>query len=138
MLPYHGVFDDLAFRVDGSTVTLLGSATHPTLKSDAENVTKRIEAITRVNNQIEVLPLPPIDDQSRMAEYRAIYGNPSLATRYGYRALPSIHIIVKNGYLTLEGVVADQGDKGSINVRAKSVPNVSSVTSDLQVEGGGK
>src|ERR1700730_1272040 len=63
MLPYYGVFDDLAFRVDGSTVTLLGAVTRPTLKSDAENVVKRIEGVTKVINQIEVLPLSPMDDQ---------------------------------------------------------------------------
>src|SRR3981189_159106 len=91
MLPYYGVFDDLAFRVDGGTVTLLGAVTRPTLKSDAERVVKRIEGVERVVNQIEVLPLSPMDDQIRMAEYRAIYGDPALSTRYGYRALPSIH-----------------------------------------------
>src|SRR5437868_14372433 len=83
MLPYYGVFDDLAFRVDGSTVTLLGAVTRPTLKSDAENVTKKVEGVTQVNNQIEVLPLSPMDDRIRMAEYRAIYGDASLSTRYG-------------------------------------------------------
>jgi hyperosmotically inducible periplasmic protein len=138
MLPYYGVFDDLAFRVDGSTVTLFGAVTRPTLKSDAENVVKRIEGVTRVNNQIEVLPLSPMDDRIRRAEYRAIYGDPSLGTRYGFRAIPSIHIIVKNGHVTLEGVVADQGDKNLINIRANGVPNVFSVTNNLQVENGGK
>jgi hyperosmotically inducible periplasmic protein len=138
MLPYYGVFDDLAFRVDGSTVTLLGSVTRPTLKSDAENVTKRIEGVKQVNNQIEVLPLSPMDDQIRMAEFRAIYGDPSLSTRYGFRAIPPIHIIVKNGHVTLEGVVANEGDKNLINVRANSVPNVFSVTNNLRVESAGK
>jgi osmotically-inducible protein OsmY len=70
-----------------------------------------------------------------MAEYRAIYGDPVLSTRYGYRALPSIHIIVKNGHVRLEGMVANQSDKSLINIRANSVPNVFSVTNDLQVEG---
>ena len=135
MLPYYGVFDDLAFRVDGNTVTLLGAVTRPTLKSDAEKTVKGIEGVERVNNQIEVLPLSPMDDQIRMAEYRAIYGDPMLSTRYGYRALPSIHIIVKNGHVTLEGVVANEGGKNLVNVRANSVPNVFSVTNDLQVEG---
>ncbi len=138
MLPYYGIFDDLAFRVDGSTVTLMGAVTRPTLKSDAENVVKRIEGVTRVINNIEVLPLSPMDDQIRMAEYRAIYGDPTLSTRYGYRALPSIHIIVKNGHVTLEGVVANEGDKNLIGVRAKSVPNVFSVTNNLRVENQGK
>jgi hyperosmotically inducible protein len=134
MLPYYGIFDDLAFRVDGSTVTLYGAVTRPTLKSDAENVVKRIEGVTNVVNKIEVLPLSPMDDQIRRAEYRAIYGDPALATRYGFRALPSIHIIVKNGHVTLEGVVANEFDKNLINTRANSVPNVFSVTNNLRVE----
>jgi len=134
-LPYYGIFDDLAFLVAGSTVTLVGQVTRPTLKSDAENVTKRVEGVTQVINQIEVLPLSPMDDQVRVAEYRAIYGDPTLSTRYSFRALPSIHILVKNGNVTLEGVVANQGDKNLINIRANGVPNVFSVTNNLQVEG---
>jgi hyperosmotically inducible periplasmic protein len=135
MLPYYGVFDDLAFRVEGSTVTLLGEVTRPTLKSDAENVIKRVEGVTKVVNQIEVLPLSPMDDQVRRAEYRAIYGDPVLSTRYGYQALPSIHILVKNGHVRLEGIVANQGDKNLIGIRANGVPNVFSVENALQVEG---
>jgi hyperosmotically inducible protein len=135
MLPYYGVFDDLAFRVEGNTVILLGKVTRPTLKSDAENVVKRIEGVEKVINQIEVLPLSPMDDQIRLAEYRAIYGDPALSTRYGFRALPSIHIIVENGNVTLEGVVANKADKDLINIRANAVPNVFSVTNNLQVEG---
>jgi len=134
-LPYYGVFDDLAFKVDAGTVTLLGAVTRPTLKTDAERAVKGIEGVQRVVNQIEVLPLSPMDDQIRMASYRAIYGDPALSTRYGFRALPSIHIIVRNGRVTLEGVVANQGDKDLINVRANGVPGVFSVTNDLQVEG---
>jgi hyperosmotically inducible protein len=102
-LPYYGIFDDLAFSVTGSTVTLVGQVTRPTLKSDAQNVIKRVEGVTDVVNKVEVLPPSPMDDQIRAAEYRAIYGDPSLSTRYGFRALPSIHIIVKNGQVTLAG-----------------------------------
>jgi osmotically-inducible protein OsmY len=134
MLPYYGVFDDLAFRVDGGTVTLMGQVTRPTLKSDAEHVVRRIEGVTQVNNQIEVLPLSSMDDQTRMAVYRAIYGDTALSTRYGFRALPSIHIIVKNGQVTLEGVVANEGDRNIAVMRAKGVPNVFSVTDNLRVE----
>jgi hyperosmotically inducible protein len=134
MLPYYGIFDDLAFRVDDSTVTLFGAVTRPTLKSDAENVVKRVEGVTNVVNKIEVLPPSPMDDQIRRAEYRAIYGDPSLGTRYGFRALPSIHIIVKNGHVTLEGVVANDFDKNLINTKANAVPNVFSVTNNLRVE----
>ena len=133
MLPYYNIFDDLAFRVEGSTVTLLGEVTRPTLKSEAENVTKKVEGVNQVVNQIEVLPLSPMDDQIRMAMYRAIYGDPAISTRYGYRALPSIHIIVKNGNVRLEGVVASDADKNLINVKANGVPNVFKVQNDLQV-----
>jgi hyperosmotically inducible protein len=133
MLPYYSIFDDLAYRVDGSTVTLLGAVTRPTLKSDAENVTKHVEGVTQVNNQIEVLPLSEMDNQIRRAEARVIYGDASIGMRYGNQALPPIHIIVKNGNVTLEGVVANQFDKNLINVRANGVPNVFSVTNNLIV-----
>jgi hyperosmotically inducible protein len=136
MQPYYTVFDDLAFRVDGSTVTLLGAVTNPVLKTDAENAVKRIEGVTQVNDQIEVLPLSPMDNDIRRAEFRAIYGDPMIGDRYGHQALPGIHIIVKNGNVTLEGVVANQADKNLINVRANSVANVFHVQNDLQVEGG--
>jgi hyperosmotically inducible protein len=134
MLPYYGVFDDIAFKIDGDAVTLIGAVTRPTLKSDAERIVKGIEGVGRVVNQIEVLPLSPMDDQIRMAEYRAIYGDPALSTRYGYRAIPSIHVIVKNGQVTLEGLVANKADSDLVYLRANGVPNVFSVTNNLQIE----
>ncbi len=134
MLPYYSVFDDLGFRVEGSTVTLVGEVTRPVLKSDAEGVVKNIEGVTQVINQIEVLPLSPFDDQIRRAMLRTIYGDPQIGTRYGNQALPSIHIIVKNGHVRLEGLVANKFDKDLIGVRANSVPNVFSVDNQLQVE----
>jgi hyperosmotically inducible protein len=134
-LPYFGVFDDLGFTVNGSTVTLLGDVTRPTLKSDAENVVKRIEGVTNVVNNIEVLPLSPNDDRIRIAAYRAIYGDSVLSTRYGYRAVPSIHIIVKNGNIRLEGVVANEGDKNIAGIRANGVHGAFGVENDLRVEG---
>jgi len=133
-LPYYGIFDDLAFRVDGTTVTLLGAVTQPILKSNAEAAVKSVEGVTQVVNTIEVLPLSPNDDQIRRAAFRAIYGDPALSTRYGYRAVPSIHIIVKNGQIDLEGVVATEADRDLINIRANGVPNAFKVTNDLQVE----
>ena len=131
MLPYYNIFDDLAFRVEGSTVTLLGAVVRPTLKDDAGRVVKKVPGVQQVVNNIEVLPVSPMDDQIRRAEYRAIYGDPSISTRYGFRALPSIHIIVKNGHVTLEGVVANQMDKSIANIRANGAPNVFSVTNNL-------
>jgi hyperosmotically inducible protein len=138
LLPYYGVFDDLAYNVNGGTVTLLGAVTRPTLKDDAERTVKRVKGVTQVVNKIEVLPLSPMDDQIRIAVYRAIYSLPGIDTRYGYRSVPSIHILVKNGHLTLEGEVANQSDKNLINIKANGVPNVFSVTNDLQVETAGK
>lgn len=135
MLPYYTIFDDLAFRVNGSTVTLLGQVTNPVLKSDAENVVKRVEGVTQVTNDIQVLPLSPMDNQIRRAEFRAIYGDPTIGDRYGDQALPAIHIIVNNGHVKLEGVVANKGDKDLINVRANGVANVFSVENNLQVSG---
>lgn len=136
MLPYYTIFDDLAFRVNGGTVTLLGDVTNPTLKSDAGNVVKRVEGVTQVNNQINVLPVSPMDWGIRRAMFRTIYGDPQIGDRYGHQALPGIHIIVNNGHVKLEGVVANQGDKNLINIRANGVPNVFSVENDLQVQPG--
>ena len=133
MLPYYGVFDNLSYRVDGSTVTLFGQVTRPTLKSDAEQVVKRLEGIDRVVNEIEVLPLGGFDDQTRLAVFRAIYGSPGL-DRYGLQAVPSIHIIVKNGNVTLEGVVANEGDKNMAGIRAQGVANVFAVENRLRLD----
>jgi hyperosmotically inducible protein len=132
-LPFYGVFDNLAFQVDGGTVTLLGQVSRPTLKTDAERVVKSIEGVERVINRIEVLPLSPYDDRIRLATYRAIYGNTAL-NRYALQAVPPIHIIVKNGNVTLEGVVANEGDKNIADIQARSVPGVFSVTNNLGVE----
>src|SRR3984893_12045598 len=96
MLPYFSVFDNLSYKVDGYNVTLIGQVTRPTLKSDAENVVKRIEGVEQADNQIEVLPVSPNDDRIRRAVYRAIYGNEVLS-QYALRAVPPIHIIVENG-----------------------------------------
>ena len=133
MLPYYGVFDNLAFRVKGDTVTLLGQVIRPTLKSDAEGIVKQIEGVRKVKNEIEVLPLSPDDDRIRIAEYQAIYSQPVL-NRYALQAVPPIHIIVKNGNLTLEGSVANQEDNNIADIQANSVPGVFSVTNRLRVE----
>jgi hyperosmotically inducible protein len=133
MLPYYTIFDDLGFRVEGSTVILEGAVTQPVLKSDADNVVKRVEGVTNVVNNIEVLPLSDNDWRIRRAVARTIYGNPQIGDRYGFQALPSIHIIVKNGNVRLEGIVNSTFDKNFINVRANSVPGVFKVENDLQV-----
>jgi hyperosmotically inducible periplasmic protein len=132
LLPYYSLFDNLAFRVEGDHVILEGQVTRPTLKSDAENVVKGIEGVARVTNNIEVLPPSPMDDQLRRALYRTIYSEPSLS-KYAWSAVASIHIIVKNGHVTLEGVVDNEADKNIAGIRANSVANVFSVTNNLKV-----
>lgn len=137
LLPYYSVFDNLAFKIDGSKVTLIGQVVRPTLKSDAEGVVKRIEGVSAIQNDIEVLPLSPNDDRIRRTLYRSIYSYPALS-RYGYQAVPSIHIIVKNGNVTLEGVVDNQADKNAAGIRANTVSGVFSVTNNLRIENGSK
>lgn len=133
MLPYYGVFDNLAFKIEGYNVTLMGEVTRPTLKTQAEAVVKKIEGVEKIDNQIEVLPLSPNDDRIRLAVYRAVYRQDSLS-RYALRAVPPIHIIVKNGNVRLEGVVATEADKNLAGIQAKGVPGVFSVTNNLRVE----
>jgi hyperosmotically inducible protein len=133
MLPYLGVFDNLGYKVDGSTVTLVGQVTRPTLKSDAENVVKKIEGVEKVDNQIEVLPLSPADDRIRRAVYMALARSPQL-DRYFMQAVAPIRIIVKNGNVTLEGVVGDKGDSDVANITANGVSGAFGVTNHLRVE----
>ena len=132
MLPYYSLFDNLAFSVNNGTVTLMGQVVNPTLKKDAENAVKRIEGVQNIINNIEVLPPSPMDNQIRHEEFRAIYGDPALS-KYAYGAVPPIHIIVKNGHVTLEGVVDNPTDRNIAEIRAKSVPNVFSVQDNLRV-----
>ncbi len=132
MLPYFGVFDNIAYKVDDSTVTLYGQVVRPVLKSDAENAVKRIEGVERVDNQIEVLPPSPADDRLRISLFRAIYQYPALE-RYALGVQKPIRIIVKNGHVTLEGVVDSEGDKNLAGIRANGVPGIFEVKNNLQV-----
>ena len=131
-LPYFSVFDNLAYKVDGNDVALIGQVTRPTLKSDAENVVKRIEGVEHVDNQIEVLPTSSMDDGLRLQLYRAIYGFPALQ-KYALGVQQPIRIIVKNGKVTLEGVVDNESDKNIAYVQASGVSGIFSVTNNLQV-----
>jgi hyperosmotically inducible protein len=133
MLPYYNVFDNLSYRVDGTGVTLFGQVTLPSLKNDAGNVVKNIEGVSSVDNQIEVLPVSPNDGRIRVAAYRTIFSQGPLQ-RYQLNAVPPIHIIVKNGHITLEGVVATEGDKTLAGIAANGVHGAFSVTNNLQAE----
>jgi hyperosmotically inducible protein len=132
MLPYLGVFDNLAFKVEGYKVTLIGQVTRDILKSDAERAVKSIEGVEQVDNQIEVLPVSFNDDRLRRRLYRAIYSFAPLQ-KYSLGVHQPIRIIVKNGHLKLEGVVDNQADKNAAGIRANGVSGVFSVTNNLQV-----
>ena len=132
-IPYLSVFDNLEYSVNGTVVTLTGQVRNDAVKRDAANGVKSIEGVTQVVNDIEVLPASTMDDQTRRAEFRAIYGDPALQ-RYAQGVLLPIRIVVKQGHVTLEGVVANQADKNLAYLRANGVPGVFSVTNNLRVE----
>lgn len=132
MLPYYGVFDNLAYRVDGSKVTLFGAVTQPRLKTDAANAIKKIEGVTAVENEIDVLPVSPNDDNIRRSVYRSIYSRPGFE-RYQFGAVPPIHIIVKNGDVTLEGIVDNQMDKDVAGIAANGVTGTHGMQNNLRV-----
>jgi hyperosmotically inducible protein len=140
-LPYYSIFDDLTFQLNGSVLTLQGVCPPEPpwdISRDAEDAVKKVKGVTQVINQIRLLPLSPMDWTIRRAEQQAIYGNPQIAMRYGYQALPSIHIIVENGHVTLDGVVDNQFDDTLIKTRANQVPDVFSVEDHLVILDKGK
>jgi hyperosmotically inducible protein len=136
MLPYFGVFDNLSFRIQGRTVILEGQVVRPVVKSDAENSVKHIEGVEKVINNIEVLPPSPMDDRIRRAVYQSIYSYGPLF-KYGGMAVPPIHIIVRNGRVTLEGVVDSEADKNMAGLRANQVPGTFQITNNLRVVNSG-
>lgn len=134
-LPYYGVFDWLEYEVKpDNTVVLRGQVVRPTTKSDAEGRVKDVDGVSRVVNEIGVLPLSPNDDRLRRALYRAIYGTNSPLFRYATQSVPPIHIIVRNGRATLKGVVANKGDANLAYIRARGVPGLFEVKSELKIE----
>jgi hyperosmotically inducible protein len=133
-LPWYGVFDNLEYSVEGSTVTLYGQVVQPSTRRDAERRVARLQGVERVVNNIEVLPLSPFDDSIRRATYRALFGSNSPLFRYGRGVNPSVHIIVNRGHVTLEGVVSTEGDATLARMLALRVPGAFSVTNNLRAE----
>jgi hyperosmotically inducible periplasmic protein len=136
-LPYYGVFDNLAYEINGGTVTLHGQVVRPSTRKDAERRVAKLNGVTHVVNQIEVLPLSPFDDQIRRATYRSIFNTAGLY-RYALGGNPSLHIVVNHGHVTLEGVVANEGDKNLAYIAASQVPGVFSVTNNLRTDQDGR
>jgi hyperosmotically inducible protein len=133
MIPQVTVFDNLAYRVDGGTVTLVGQVRDAIVKDSAEARVKHLEGVERVDNQIEILPASFNDDRIRRQVARAVFNDPRLFN-YGIQSVPPIHIIVKNGHVDLEGMVRTQTDKDDAFIRANGVAGVFSVDNNLQVE----
>jgi hyperosmotically inducible protein len=161
-LPYYGVFDFLAFTYDQGTVTLMGFAYRPTLKTDATRAVKRVPGVDNVVDKIEELPVSISDDEIRWKGYYKIYGDPFLSRyhpgggmlwghnhpfgagfhRMGPAAFPGfepagdypIHIIVKGGRIALYGVVDSEADKNVAGIRAREVPGTFGVENYLVVE----
>ncbi|CAN5737669.1 hypothetical protein BH24ACI2_BH24ACI2_10640 [soil metagenome] len=133
-LPYYGVFDNIAYKVDGDTVTLYGKVLRPTTKSSAENVVEDINGVKNVVNNIEVLPLSGFDDSIRYRTLRTFANNGGSLYRYFLGVNPSVKIIVDNGHVSLEGYVANRGDYNLANILANGVSGVFSVDNNLIVE----
>lgn len=134
MLNYYTVFDNLEFQVEGDRVILAGEVTRPEVKSEALAVVKKISGVSDVQDNIKVLPLSNDDDRIRRSAYRSIYGDPQLS-KYGFQSVQSIHIIVDNGHITLEGVVDSQADKNVAGIRSNSVEGAFSSKNNLMVRG---
>ena len=140
MLPYYNVYDNLYFRIDGRIVTLMGETPNASTRSSAENVVKHVEGVDKVINNIELLPPNPADERIRRATYHAIYSYGPLF-KYSHAPVPPIHIIVKNGRVTLEGIVDSESDKQMAGMQANQVPGTFQITNNLRVinpTGGGK
>jgi osmotically-inducible protein OsmY len=132
--PYYSIWDDIAIRVDHGQVVLSGAVNQPYKKSDIERLVARVPGVTSVTDDIKVLPLSPNDDRLRLQVARAIFRDPALS-RYAMGAIPSIHILVDNGHITLAGVVATQMDKNIAGIRASGAGlSFGLVTNNLQVE----
>lgn len=133
MLPYYGVFDNLAYSINGGTVTLYGQVVRASTRSDAERAVKRLPGVTEVRNNIKVLPLSGFDNRIRGAVYRSVARTGGLF-RYLQGGNPSLHIVVDGGHVTLEGMVSSSGDKNLAYLAANQVGGIFSVTNNLRVE----
>ena len=134
LTPSVGVFDYVAFQLEANgTVTLLGQVRDANLKKHAEEDTKKVEGVARVRNQIEVLPPSPTDDEIRRSMYNAIYSQTGFV-RYTQRAVPPVHIVVKNGSVRLEGAVATRLEYAQLEAAAKGVTGVLAVTNKVRVD----
>jgi hyperosmotically inducible periplasmic protein len=116
-LPGQGVFDTVRFEVQDKTVTLSGQVVKESVKHNAERVVRQMDGVEKVVNHIEVLPQSKKDDALRLNVYRAIYEK-EMQEKHGTGTAAPIHIIVKNGWVTLEGVVNSDAERSQVHLRA--------------------
>jgi len=133
MAPHYGVFDNLAFKLDGNDVTLLGQVMLPITKDEISRRVAKLASVGKITNSIEVLPLSNSDDAIRLRIYRSLFGKSALYS-YSLSPNPSIHIIVKDGRVTLEGVVSNEMDSRLAYNAARNINGVFSVTNNLTTE----
>lgn len=133
-LPYYGLFDNIGYQVQGGTVILSGKVVRPITRSDAAGVVKRINGVTNVVNNIEVLPLSSFDDQIRYQVANTLANRGGSFYRYLQGASPSVKIIVDRGNVTLEGYVANKGDANLANILTRSVFGVFNVQNNLKID----
>ncbi len=119
MYSNYTLWDDISFRIDNGNVSLLGAVSQPYKKSDLERIVQHVPGVASVTNELKVLPLSPQDDRLRLQVARAIFRDPVLS-RYAMGAVPSIHIIVDNGRVTLTGAVNNTLEKQVAGMRASS------------------
>jgi osmotically-inducible protein OsmY len=132
LAPHYGVFDSLSFKLDGNDVTLLGQVLLPVTREEISRRVSKLAGVIKVIDQIKVLPLSPSDDAMRLRVYRSLFGTTDLY-RYALSPNPSIHIIVKGGRVTLEGVVSNEGDSRFAYNAARRVNGVFSVANNLKI-----
>ena len=134
MYSRYTIWDNVNLQVNCGSIALTGQVSQPFKKQDLQRIVQSVPGVTSVTNQLEVLPLSPFDNSIRMRVARAIYSSPSF-TRYGMQANPPIHIIVNNGHVSLEGVVANEFDKNLAGMRASEAGlSFGQVRNNLRVE----
>jgi hyperosmotically inducible protein len=133
MYPFYDIFDLVNGEVKDGVVTLRGAVRLPQRFHDYENLAKQVAGVKAVKNELEVLPTSAFDDQIRVRVARAIYGSSALGFRYGNQARPPIHIIVKNGNVRLEGVVANQLDKTLAEQAARFAATYFNLENNLRI-----
>jgi osmotically-inducible protein OsmY len=127
-------FNAITIGVQDGVVTLGGHAYSDVDKDSAVALVSTYPGVKDVVDDIQVDPTSIMDDQTRLAVARAIYGYPTL-NKYAIDPAKPIRIDVQNGHVALYGMVDSKGDKDTAYIRANGVPGVFSVKNYLQVAG---